>query len=300
MATVHVTPRRQRSIRALSALIAGTMILLAGCQAVVPSVDSQPAHSPTATASHAGHVTVEIPEVTIQVSPAGINMPAEIPAGPVEFHVSMSEDAPGTPMIARFVEGKGIADLGMALAAMATEGPGAIFNAVALYGGGEGPSMENFTLNLQPGPHVAVTLGEGEPQLQPFDVLLNEIEPEAPAAAVEVKMLDFSFEMPGEIAAGEQIWKFNNEGGQWHETVVFHARDGMSVDDLIASVSSEEQSEDGPEMAFVWTPASAGETGWASVDLPAGDYIVICFLPNLDGDMSPHFAHGMVRTLTVK
>jgi hypothetical protein len=303
MSTVTVAPQRQRSVRVLSTLIAGTMLFLAGCQAAVPGAELRPNNNstvPAATAAHPGHVSLEIPEVTVQVSAAGINMPAELPAGPVEFHVSMSEDAPGTPMIARFVDGKGIADLGMALAAMATEGPAALFDVIALYGGGEGPAMEDFTLNLQAGPHVAVTMGEGEPQLQIFDVLLNEIEPDAPVADVEVEMLDFSFDLPAEIAAGEQIWKFSNEGGQWHETVVFHAKEGMSVDELIASASSEEPSADAPEMAFVWTPASVGETGWASIDLPAGDYIVICFLPNLDGDMSPHFAHGMVRTLQVK
>ena len=31
-----------------------------------------------------------------------------------------------------------------------------------------------------------------------------------------------------------------------------------------------------------------------------GEYTVLCFLPDLAGDMSPHLAHGMVRTLTVE
>lgn len=298
-----ITQRRRRTERALSTCTVAALLLLSACQPVTPGaqVVSSQSTTPVATSTaHEGHISLEIPTVRIEVGADGIVMPAEMPAGPVEMEIHLDDDAPGAPMIARFVNGMGMADLATALGAMETEGPAAIFDVVALYGGGEGPAMQGFTLDLEAGDHVAVVLGEGAPLLQDFKVLLNEIEPEPPIAAVEARMLDFSFALPQSIGAGEQVWHFVNDGGQWHETVVFETREGMSVDDLLAAVSAEEPSEDAPEMAFVWTPASEGEEGWATIDLPAGDYIVICFLPNLAGDMSPHFAHGMVRTLHVE
>jgi hypothetical protein len=279
-------------------------MFIAACQAVPPAVTvpatAVEASTATPAAVSEGSVTLEIPEVSITVSADGIEMPAELGAGPVRFHVTVSEEGAGSPMLARFVDGKGVADLEQALAAMETEGPAAIFSAVALYGGGEGAYLEDFTLDLEGGDHVAMVFGEDAPLLQTFSVLLNEIEPEPPVASVEAKMRDFAFELPASIPAGEHVWRFINEGGQWHETVVFVAQEGMSVEDLIAAASGEVEGDAAPEMAFVWTPASEGEQGWANINLPAGDYVVICFLPDVNGDMSPHFAHGMVRNLHVE
>ena len=35
------------------------------------------------------------------------------------------------------------------------------------------------------------------------------------------------------------------------------------------------------------------------MDLAPGEYTVLCFLPDLNGDFSPHLTHGMVASLTV-
>ena len=61
-------------------------------------------------------------------------------------------------------------------------------------------------------------------------------------------------------------------------------------------LQSEEETEGPPpfeDIAF-WAPNSPGETGYVTWDLPAGEYTVICFLPDLAGDFSAHAAHGMV------
>lgn len=306
MLTSRNLTRQQHSVRALSTLLAGALLFLSGCQAMPATSDTGAARpeTPGATVpvaqSHADHGMSTNSEISVSVQATKIEMPAQLQAGPVTMRVFVSNDAPGTPMFARFLDGKGLPDLLPALQKMATEGPGAIFDVVSLYGGGEGPSMKDFTLDLEAGDHVALVLGDGMPLLQPFTVLANDTEAETPAATVEARMLDFSFELPDVVAAGKQVWHFVNEGDQWHETAIFRAVEGMSVEDLIASASAESPNGDEPEMAFVWLPASAGEQGWATIDLPAGDYVVICFLPDLASDMSPHFAHGMVRNLHVE
>ncbi len=43
---------------------------------------------------------------------------------------------------------------------------------------------------------------------------------------------------------------------------------------------------------------SPGETNYAVLDLAAGDYIAICFVPDAETG-APHFALGMIAGLTV-
>lgn len=54
------------------------------------------------------------------------------------------------------------------------------------------------------------------------------------------------------------------------------------------------------DMLYGYVAISEGNRAWVEVDLPPGEYTVICFLPDLMGDMSPHATHGMVRTLVVE
>jgi hypothetical protein len=116
--------------------------------------------------------------------------------------------------------------------------------------------------------------------------------------------VDFSFAMPDKIATGPQVWQIENAGEQWHEMPILKLNEGVTIDDVLAMMA--ESGPGGPEgpppfeiVAF-WSPMGAGEKAWVTWDLPPGEYTVICFLPDLAGDMSPHVAHGMVRTLVVE
>ena len=78
--------------------------------------------------------------------------------------------------------------------------------------------------------------------------------------------------------------------------------EGVSVDDLLTMMQSEDAMSGPPPfevVAGLW-PMGKGQRAWATFDLPAGEYTVICFVPDIMGDMAPHAAHGMVRTLVVK
>ena len=41
-----------------------------------------------------------------------------------------------------------------------------------------------------------------------------------------------------------------------------------------------------------------GEHAFIVTDLPAGDYALICFFPDIK-DGKPHLAHGMIKTIKV-
>lgn len=246
---------------------------------------------------------VAMPEVTVEVSDAGISAPAEMPAGLVAVTVNNSTEAPTGPIFARLNEG--VTQEQFMEALMTDESGMAAISLVTLLGGAQAGAGESVrtVFDLKPGNHIALGFGEGPPQLASFTVAAGSgAAPAAPEATVNVDLIDFQFTMPEQIKAGAQTWQIENKGGQWHEMAVFKLEEGVTVQDVLAMMMSGEPPEGPPpfeEMAF-WAPMSAGERAWMDVDLPAGEYTVLCFLPDFASDPpKSHLEHGMVRTLTV-
>jgi hypothetical protein len=278
--------RQQRAGWRQFVVVMAAVLLTAAC--------STPA--PTAT-------PVPMPDVTVEVSDAGISAPAEMPAGLVAVTVNNSTEAPTGPIFARLNEGVSQEQFMEAL--MADESGMAAISLVTLLGGAQAGAGESVrtVFDLKPGNHIALGFGEGPPQLANFTVAAGSgAAPAAPAAAVNAELLDFQFALPDQIKAGVQTWQIENKGGQWHEMVVVKLNEGVTADDLMAMMMSGEEP-DGPppfEQVAFWAPMSAGERAWMDVDLPAGEYTVLCFLPDFASDPpKSHLEHGMVRTLTV-
>lgn len=278
--------RQQRAGWRQFVVVMAAVLLAAAC--------STPA--PTAT-------PVPMPEVTVEVSDAGISAPAEMPAGLVAVTVNNSTQAPTGPIFARLNEGVSQEQFMEAL--MADESGMAAISLVTLLGGAQAGAGESVrtVFDLKPGNHIALGFGEGPPQLANFTVAAGSgAAPAAPAAAVNAELLDFQFALPDQIKAGVQTWQIENKGGQWHEMVVVKLNEGVTADDLMAMMMSGEEP-DGPppfEQVAFWAPMSAGERAWMDVDLPAGEYTVLCFLPDFASTPpKSHLEHGMVRTLTV-
>ncbi len=246
-----------------------------------------------------GEATVEetagdIPQIAVEMGDAGPSIAAEVPSGVVAFNLSA---APGA-LLARLNEGVTLEQLNEGLS---QPDPTAAVALVSLLGGASNTTDGQLIVDLQAGQHVLVNFPEdGPPSAVPF----TAGEPSgatAPVADVTVDLVDFNFAIPAEIEAGPQVWQISNKGQQWHEMAIVKLSEGATVADVVAMLQSEEEPAGPPpfeEVAF-WSPNSPGETGYATWDLPAGEYTVICFLPDLAGDMTSHAAHGMVATLTV-
>ncbi len=43
-----------------------------------------------------------------------------------------------------------------------------------------------------------------------------------------------------------------------------------------------------------------GQVGWLTLDLPAGEYAALCFIPSAANWGAPHFALGMLNGFTVR
>lgn len=246
-----------------------------------------------------GEATVEetggdIPEVVVAMGDAGPSIAAEVPSGVVAINLNA---APGA-LLARLNEGVTLEQLNEGLS---QPDPTAAVSLVSLLGGASNTTDGKLIVDLQAGQHVLVNFPEdGPPSAVPFTA--GEASgATAPTPDVTVDLVDFNFAIPAEIEAGPKVWQISNKGQQWHEMAIVKLSDGATVDDVLAMLQSEEEPAGPPpfeDVAF-WSPNSPGETGYVTWDLPAGEYTVLCFLPDLAGDMSAHAAHGMVATLIV-
>ena len=70
-----------------------------------------------------------------------------------------------------------------------------------------------------------------------------------------------------------------NTGRELHHQQLLMVPEGMTTEDLIAG------------------PIGPGATGIPTLNMTAGDYLIVCFIPNAEG--VPHMALGMIKPITV-
>ncbi|CAN5562151.1 hypothetical protein BH24DEI1_BH24DEI1_17900 [soil metagenome] len=167
----------------------------------------------------------------------------------------------------------------------------------------EAGESSSFGVVLEEGDYAL----EGSPQsegvaerfYQTFTVT-GEAQAEAPEADVTVQMVDFAFAFPPNLTAGEQLWHVVNSGQQLHHIVLFKLGEGMTVDDLMAWMETEEGEPPGEPAGYVGI-MSAGESNYHTLELSAGEYVAICFMPDHLGEATgmPHFMLGMMQSFTV-
>ena len=109
---------------------------------------------------------------------------------------------------------------------------------------------------------------------------------------------DYSYETPVQVEAGLVSITLENEGQEPHHVQLFRLNDGVSPEQFLAALQQD--------------PAAALSLGsWAggpgvvdfggrqevAMELTAGAYMLLCFVPSPDG--VPHLAKGMVASLEV-
>lgn len=126
----------------------------------------------------------------------------------------------------------------------------------------------------------------------------REAYAQAPAAEVTlvtVTASDFAFAAPATIPAGLTTVRLVNQGKEMHHAQIVRLDDGHTVQELM-------QAGHGPLPAwarFVGGPNVPAPQGFteATMQLEAGTYALVCFIPSADG--VPHLMKGMVKPLTV-
>ena len=147
-----------------------------------------------------------------------------------------------------------------------------------------------------------------EPEVEAASDRVHEFDLESCGwEQVDVSAVDYAFEgIPESLDAGPTSFEFTNDSEkEFHELVLFRKNDGVteSVAELL-----ELPEEEAMEKVTVkgGTFAAPGDGDPLVVELDAGEYAAVCFVPvgateeNQEGTGPPHFVQGMVHEFTVE
>lgn len=139
-----------------------------------------------------------------------------------------------------------------------------------------------------------------------FSMLAEEV-PDCVEETVEVTGKDYAFEAPDSFPAGEAGILFTNdsEDDEEHEFIIFKKAEGetRTAEEILNDPKTEEE---GPGEFAGAVFARPGSTAGGFLDLAAGDYLAVCFIPvgssagEGEADGPPHFTRGMVKEFSVE
>jgi plastocyanin len=217
-------------------------------------------------------------------------------------------------------------------AALQNPNPSAALGLVVMAGGptGVAPGATGVaTTNMAPGNYVFlcfVPAPDGLPHIAKGMVAALQVtgtasSAQVPSTAVTVTAKDFSFEVPTTpLKAGKQTLTLNNTGPQPHEAFLVKLQAGVTVDQLKQQMSATPgptgaASPPAGSPAAGGSPSTGGGPPWTSaggvsgisantratfdVDLTAGNYAFLCFIPDPSSGRD-HASLGMIAGVTVQ
>lgn len=121
--------------------------------------------------------------------------------------------------------------------------------------------------------------------------------PTPAANVVTIHGADFSYDAPSTVPAGMTTVNFINDGPSLHQAEIVRLDSGKTMADLKAALSQR-----GPLPGWIVElggpdAVDPGLTANATLNLPAGNYALLCVVNVPDG--VPHFMKGMLQPLTV-
>jgi hypothetical protein len=147
--------------------------------------------------------------------------------------------------------------------------------------------------------------------LAQFEVVGNAAAESEPASDLTVSMMDFAYTIPAQITPGRHVWKVVNSGPAPHEMEIVRLAPGVTQEQAVSALMARAMqaspgaspvaagSEAPPFMASGGMGTLApGATGWLVTDLPAGDYVAYCQVPD-PATHKLHFMEGMLAGFTV-
>jgi hypothetical protein len=167
--------------------------------------------------------------------------------------------------------------------------------------------QSNSTSVLEPGQYAYIcyipspdgVAHAAKGMVRPFEVIAasSNAARSQPETDVTIKLADYDFQSSQPLAAGKQRILVENMGPQAHELVLVKLAPGKTVEDFATWAESMK----GPPPAEPVGGVGALEKGMRgafTADLTAGDYGLICFVPDAkDGKM--HLVHGMMKNIKV-
>lgn len=112
------------------------------------------------------------------------------------------------------------------------------------------------------------------------------------AIRVDIVASDYEFDFAVPTDAGRYSFVMQNEGAEPHVMILLKLEDGVALDTVLES-----EGEEGVAVEFDSDLAVPGGEAIITVDLDAGDWVLLCPIPN--ADQTPHFVMGMIQEFTI-
>ena len=230
-------------------------------------------------------------------------MPDTVPSGPTLFHLTNEGTQLHHVTLIKLEQGKSLHDF--------TSLPPGPFPAWAVFMGGPNVPTPNGgqdqdIVDLSPGHYAVICLvpgPDGKPHMMNGMIKALTVTKASEAAKMPendltLTLTNYKFTLSKPLTAGKHMIRVVNKGGQPHEAVIFKLENGKTGQDIFKWVGGGLQ---GPPPAMPVggiSPESPGKNNLVPVDLTAGNYALICFVPDAK-DGQPHAAHGMIYDFKV-
>lgn len=287
-----------------SAAVVSAALVLAACRSGESgraiATDSASASVPQPAGEAAGGANV----VTVTAVDFRFEAPGEIPAGLTTFKLVNSGPSLHHVQLVKLEQGKTADDF---FAALKAGGPPPTWATMA---GGPNPpeagGTSSVTLAMAPGNYVMlcfIPAADGMPHMMKGMVRPLTVTGTAragvaePAADLVMKLVDFDFQLSQALKAGRQTLRVENGGTQPHEVAIVRLEPGKEPVDF----AKWGEHPTGPAPGKLFGGVSGimpGTHAFVEVDLPPGDYGLICFVPDAKGG-KPHFMQGMSKRLKI-
>jgi hypothetical protein len=274
-------------------------LVLGGCgserRAEAPAADAPPATPAAAT-----------PEIlTVTASDYKFDAPDQIPAGLVTIQLMNRGPSLHHVQLLRLGEGKTAADFQAAM----QKGQMPMW---AMPAGGPNPSEVGGTsevrMPLEAGEYVMVCFipdTAGVPHLARGMVRPLRVTPAAGAAAstadttadLEMTLVDYDFKLSGPISPGRHVVRVTNTAKQPHEFVFVRLEPNKTPLDFARWGEHQVGPAPGKPHGGI-SAIMPGTVAYVPVDLPAGDYALLCFIPDAK-DGKAHYTHGMAKRIKI-
>ncbi len=136
------------------------------------------------------------------------------------------------------------------------------------------------------------------PTATPIPPTATPVPPEP--NAVSYNAVNYAFAGPATLPSGLTEITLTNQGDELHHQQLIKLPEGMGPGDFLAGLEELLEAPEPPpglEFAGGVSVLSPGASSTTTIDLAAGSYMMLCFLPNAEG--IPHVALGMFLPLTV-
>ena len=276
--------------------VVGAFVSIAACAKQEAKVD-------TTAATAAAQPNV----VTVTTKDFAFESPDTIPGGLTTIVLKNHGPNLHHVQLIRLPDGRSVADLANGLKRMK---PGDPLPAWAVTAGGVNSPVpggeSSATLVIEPGnyglmcfidtpdhvPHFAKGMIKGLTVTAAPAVTASP-----PDADVTLTLNDYSFTFSPPLTAGHRVLKVDNVASQAHEVFLFKLAPGKTADDLSKWAGTYKGEPPGMPVGGT-TGLMMGMTHYVPLDLTAGNYVAICFLPDAK-DGQPHTRHGMILSFTV-